>query len=170
MRNSFLLFCKAIVNISLIQSVQELEKDSETRAGGLFVTVWLGVIDLETGHVDACNAGHDYPVIRKQGQYSVEKAPHGPAMAFLPGVPHVGTEFNLEPGDRIILYTDGVVEVVNKDKERFQVTRLLDSLNSAAADASDEEMIENVKNAVDSFAGETPQFDDMTMMSFTWRK
>nr|AHF25275.1 protein serine/threonine phosphatase [uncultured bacterium Contig178] len=154
-----------------VEIITEAEKMlTENNPGGLFVTVWLAVIDLTTGHVDACNAGHDYPAIRKQGKYAIEKAPHGPAMAFLPGVPHVGTDFDLEPGDRIFLYTDGIVEAVNGEGERFGVERLQDTLNAASADASDEELIECIKSAVEKFAGETPQFDDMTMMSFTYRK
>ena len=153
-----------------VEIITEAEKMlTENNPGGLFVTVWLAVIDLATGHVDACNAGHDYPAIRKQGKYAVEKSPHGPAMAFLPGVPHVGTDFDLEPGDRIFLYTDGIVEAVNGEGERFGVERLQDTLNAASADASDEELIECIKSAVEKFAGETPQFDDMTMMSFTYR-
>ena len=153
-----------------VEIITEAEKMlTENNPGGLFVTVWLAVIDLATGHVDACNAGHDYPAIRKQGKYAVKKSPHGPAMAFLPGVPHVGTDFDLEPGDRIFLYTDGIVEAVNGEGERFGVERLQDTLNAASADASDEELIECIKSAVEKFAGETPQFDDMTMMSFTYR-
>lgn len=68
---------------------------AENNPGSLFVTIWLAVIDLESGHVDACNAGHDYPVVRKKGTYSIEESPHGPALAFLPGVPHIGTGFDL---------------------------------------------------------------------------
>jgi len=62
-----------------------------------------------------------------------------------------------------------LVEAVNGEGERFGVERLQDTLNAASADASDEELIECIKSAVEEFAGETPQFDDMTMMSFTYR-
>ena len=113
-----------------VEIITEAEKMlSDNNPDGLFVTAWLAVIDLATGHVDVCNAGHDHPLIRKDGEYTVEKTEHGPAMAFLPGVPHVGSSFDLAPGDRIFLYTDGILEAADSNKERFGVTRLLTTLN-----------------------------------------
>lgn len=140
----------------------------ENNPGGLFVTVWLAVIDLETGHVEVCNAGHDYPMIYREGKYTFEKSAHGPAMAFLPGVPHVGTAFELAPGDRIFLYTDGVTEA-SDGKRRFGTEQLLTTLNETAEVASDQEIIDRVRTAVDRFAGDAPQFDDITMLSFTYK-
>ena len=152
-----------------VEIITEAEKMlSDNNPDGLFVTAWLAVIDLATGHVDVCNAGHDHPLIRKGGEYTVEKTEHGPAMAFLPGVPHVGSSFDLAPGDRIFLYTDGILEAADSNKERFGVTRLLTTLNEAPAEATDEELIDCVRTAVDDFAGDAPQFDDITMLSFTF--
>ena len=152
-----------------VEIITEAEKMlSDNNPDGLFVTAWLAVIDLATGHVDVCNAGHDHPLIRKDGEYTVEKTEHGPAMAFLPGVPHVGSSFDLAPGDRIFLYTDGILEAADSNKERFGVTRLLTTLNEAPAEATDEELIDCVRTAVDDFAGDAPQFDDITMLSFTF--
>ena len=173
----FMGISKAMIKAAAMRSrnpveiITEAERMlNENNPAGLFVTVWLAVIDLETGHVEACNAGHDYPAIRKQGEYTVEKTAHGPAVVFLPGVPHVGTSFDLTPGDRIFLYTDGVVEAVDQTGERFGVPRLVDTLNRIPAEASDAEIVEAVKAAVDSFAGDVSQFDDMTMLSFTYLK
>lgn len=141
---------------------------AEKNAAGMFVTVWLAIIDLNTGHVDVCNAGHDYPAISLKGQdFVVEKAPHGPPVAFLPGVPFTGYEFTLEPGDRIFLYTDGLNEAKRSDGERFGIARMLTVLNSHKNDTN-EQMIAAMKEAVTLFVGSEPQFDDQTMLSFTF--
>ncbi len=142
---------------------------TENNPGGMFVTLWLGVVDLTTGHVEACNAGHDYPAIRKNGVFETNKTPHGPAVSFLPGIPHIGYSFDLEPGDRIFLYTDGVVEALGKNEERFGVSRLCDTLNSSTEGEDDQQTIDKMIAAVDAFAGDTPQFDDITMLCFTYR-
>ena len=173
----FMAISKAMIKAAAMKSrnpveiVTEAESMlSENNPGGLFVTVWLAVIDLMTGHVEVCNAGHDYPAIRRNGSYTAEKSPHGPAVVFLPGVPHVGTSFDLEPGDRIFLYTDGVVEAMDQEGKCFGVPRLLEVLNAVSQDATDAELVEQVKTAVDIFVGEAAQFDDMTMLSFTYRR
>lgn len=144
------------------------EKNSE----GMFVTVYFAIIDLETGHMDICNAGHDYPAVLQKGNgtedaFVIEKTPHGPPIGFIPGSTFVSYELDLKPGDRIFLYTDGVTESKRSDGERFGTGRLLDVLNKNK-DNSCKDMIEAVKTAVDDFAGDEPQFDDMTMLSFTF--
>ena len=172
----FMAISKAMIKACAMQDsdpVQVITKAesmlTENNPGGMFVTAWIAIIDLATGHVEACNAGHDYPAVRRNGKYLIEKTVHGPAVSFLPGVPHVGYGFDLVPGDRIFLYTDGVVEAIDQNKERFGMERIEETLNKAPAEATDAEIIDLVKTAVDSFAGEAPQFDDMTMMSFTYR-
>ena len=140
------------------------EKNSE----GMFVTTWFAIVDLVTGHADVCNAGHDYPAIMKSGQdYVIEKTVHGSPLGFIPDAKHVSYELQLQPGDRIFLYTDGVNESKRSDGTRFEFERLLKVLNSNK-EASDKELVANVKAAVNEFAGDEPQFDDMTMLSFTF--
>ncbi|MBR6173881.1 MAG: PP2C family protein-serine/threonine phosphatase [Eubacterium sp.] len=146
------------------------EKLSEENENGMFITAWLGIIDLTTGEVNACNAGHNYPAIMKKDTeegYQLEKTVHGPPICFLPGVPHVEYSFRLEPGDRLFLYTDGVTEAKNPDGERFGNDRLVKALNEDRA-IGNESLILRIKAAVDHFAGEEPQFDDITMVSFTF--
>ena len=143
---------------------------AEKNMAGMFVTVWLGIIDLTTGHVDVCNAGHDYPAVSLKGQdYVIEKTPHGPPISFIPGVPFTGYEFDLEPGDRIFLYTDGVNEAKRSDGERFGIERMLTVLNEHKND-DNEQLIAAMKESVAMFVGKEPQFDDMTMLSFTFNK
>jgi sigma-B regulation protein RsbU (phosphoserine phosphatase) len=141
-----------------------VEKNSE----GMFVTVWFAIIDLETGKVDVCNAGHDYPAIMKKGQdYVIEKTVHGCPIGFIPGAKQKSYEMTLEPGDRIFLYTDGVNESKRPDGERFGFERLLNELN-LHKEMSDKDLVKTVTAAVYEFAGEEPQFDDMTALSFTF--
>ena len=144
----------------------------DTNAEGMFVTVYFAIIDLVTGHMDICNAGHDYPAVLQKGngdedKFVIEKTPHGPPIGFIPGAQFVSYELDLEPGDRIFLYTDGVTESKRPDGDRFGTNRLLDVLNENK-DNSCKDIIMAVKSAVDDFAGEEPQFDDMTMLSFTY--
>jgi sigma-B regulation protein RsbU (phosphoserine phosphatase) len=142
---------------------------SEKNDAGLFVTLWMAVIDLNTGHVTACNAGHDYPAIMKKGEdFVIEKTPHGPPVAFIPGMEFEGTEFDMKPGDRIFLYTDGLNEAKRSDDERFGTGRMLEVLN-AHKDVDNETMIQLMREAVEEFAGDEPQFDDMTMLGFTFK-
>ncbi len=146
------------------------EKLSETNDAGMFVTAWLGIVDLTTGEVDVCNAGHEFPAILQKSvdeKYRIEKTEHGPAICFLPGMGHVPYHFRLEPGDRIFLYTDGVTEAKALSGERFGNDRLLEALNKDCT-TKDEELIARVKAHVDSFVGEAAQYDDITLVSFTY--
>ena len=150
----------------IIQYTDELI--SEKNAAGMFVTVWMGIIDLENGHVDACNAGHDYPAIMKQSEdFVIEKTPHGPPVAFIPGMAHVGYEFDLKPGERIFLYTDGLNEAKAADGTRFGNDRILKVLNENKT-SDNEKLLFEMKKAVNTFVGDEPQFDDMTMLGFTY--
>jgi len=144
------------------------EKLSEENEMGMFVSVWLGIVDLTTGEVQACNAGHNYPgILHKDTEegYLIEKTEHGPPICFLPGIVHKGYSFRLCPGDRIFLYTDGVTEAKNPEGERFGNDRLIRVLNDDR-EVGNESLIIRVKAAVDHFAGEEPQYDDITMVSF----
>ncbi|MCR5587301.1 MAG: serine/threonine-protein phosphatase [Lachnospiraceae bacterium] len=137
---------------------------------GMFATVWLGIVDMETGHVDVCNCGHDYPAIMKSGEdFVIEKTPHGPPIAFIPGAEFKSISFDLEPGDRIFLYTDGLNEALSKSGKRFGIDRILDVLNSNK-ELDDEAMIGKMREEVIAFADGEPQFDDMTMLGFTFLK
>ena len=142
---------------------------SEKNEAGMFVTVWLGIIDLVTGHVDACNAGHDYPAIMRSSEnYTIEKTKHGAPVGFLPGMEFPEISFDMKPGDRIFLYTDGVTDAKNREEERFGKERLLDVLNAHRND-SDKDTLNAVQNEVSRFMGSESQFDDITMLSFTYK-
>ncbi|MCR4640635.1 MAG: PP2C family protein-serine/threonine phosphatase [Lachnospiraceae bacterium] len=136
----------------------------EGNEAGLFVTVWMAVIDLNTGHAIAVNAGHEKPAIRRKGgQYELIRSKHSPAVATLEGMRYRETEFDLEPGDFLYQYSDGVPEATNKNDELFTTDRMLEALNKNP-DAEPEEQLRNVRIAINEFVGDAPQFDDITML------
>ena len=134
----------------------------------LFVTVWLAVIDLATGKGLAANAGHEHPVIcRADGVFELIKYRHSPAVATMEGIRFKEHEFELRPGDRLFVYTDGVPEATNAASELFGADRMVDSLNRDPS-ASPRTLLANLRADIDAFVGEAPQFDDITMMEFTF--
>ncbi|MBO4429656.1 MAG: SpoIIE family protein phosphatase, partial [Clostridia bacterium] len=134
----------------------------------LFVTVWLAVIDLTTGKGLAANAGHEHPVIRrKDGKYELVVYRHSPAVATMEGVRFREHEFELRPGDRLFVYTDGVPEATNANNELFGNDRMLDALNENP-EATPKELLETVRRRIDEFVGDAPQFDDITMLGFNY--
>ncbi|SNU04465.1 Stage II sporulation protein E (SpoIIE) [Lachnospiraceae bacterium] len=145
------------------------DRITKTSNSGMFVTVWFGIIDLDTGHVDACNAGHDYPaILMETGGFTVEKNVHGSPIAFLPGMPYPEYSFDMKPGHRLFLYTDGLVEAKRHDSSRFGTDRMLEVLN-ANKSADNESLIRIMREEIDKFADGEPQFDDITMLSFSFK-
>ena len=133
-----------------------------------FVTVWLAVLELSTGKGIAANAGHEHPVLKRaDGLYELVEYRHSPPVSLIGKLRFREHEFELKPGDRIFVYTDGVAEAKNLERELFGTDRLLSVLNSDP-DASPQQVLENVKNGIDDFVGEAEQFDDITMLGFTY--
>ncbi len=134
---------------------------------GMFVTAWMGILDLNTGLVKFVNAGHNPPVIKRQatGEYEYLKSRPGLVLAGMEGIPYKINELQLEPGDTIFLYTDGVTEATNSQNELYGEQRLQDCLNATAkSPISMEDICHTVKNDVDKFVAEAPQFDDISML------
>ncbi len=130
----------------------------------LFVTVWLAILDIETGKGVAANAGHEHPAIRRAGgDYELVKYRHSPAVAVMEDICFSDHEFQLYPGDSLYVYTDGVTEASNAQNELFGTQRLLDALNEARGAAADE-VLKNVSRRIDDFVDGAPQFDDITML------
>ena len=142
----------------------------ENNDAGMFVTAWMGILDLKTGHVEFANAGHNPPVIRrKDGSFEYLHSRAGFVLAGMDGVHYRKNELDLEPGDTIYLYTDGVTEATNATPELFGEDRLLNSLNKFGNDADMKELCCSVKADVDEFVAEAPQFDDITMVGLTYK-
>ena len=135
----------------------------------MFVTVWLGIFEISTGRLIAANAGHEYPVIMKpEGQFELIKDKHGFVIGGMEGVKYKEYELQLMPGSKLFLYTDGVPEATNGENELFGTGRMLAALNENTSAAA-EEMLKNVRKAVDGFVKDAEQFDDLTMLGFEYK-
>ena len=144
------------------------EQLCEGNEAELFVTVWLAVIEISTGRGLAANAGHEHPVLRRaDGRYELITYRHSPAVATMEGIRFREHPFEMYPGDRLFVYTDGVPEATNAVNELFGPERMLDALNRDP-DASPEELLHTVRKEIDAFVGDAPQFDDITMMNFCY--
>lgn len=131
----------------------------------MFVTVWLGILEISTGRLICANAGHEYPVLKRAGgDYGLIKDKHGFVLAGMEGTRYKEYEIHMEPGDRLFLYTDGVAEATNAYNELYGTKRMLDALNRNK-DMSCETLLCRMKEEIDTFVGEAPQFDDITMLS-----
>jgi sigma-B regulation protein RsbU (phosphoserine phosphatase) len=135
----------------------------------MFVTVWLGILDTATGLIRAANAGHEYPVVKQpDGIFDLVKDKHGFIIGGMEGMRYKEYELQLAPGAKLFLYTDGVVEATNAEKELFGTQRMLEALN-ADPDAAPEAVLGNVHQAVNSFVKSADQFDDLTMLCLEYR-
>lgn len=140
----------------------------ENNQEGMFVTVWLGILDLNTGKMACANAGHEFPAIRRAGgQFELFKDKHGLVLGAMDMARYREYELAIEPGDSIFVYTDGVAEATNLDNQLFGTERMLDALNRVEG-AECEELLRNVRKEVDEFVGEAPQFDDITMLTLKY--
>ena len=134
----------------------------------MFVTAWVGIMDLETGLMSCSNAGHEYPVFcRAGGEYALVKDVHGLALGAMENVPMKEYTLQMQPGDRLFVYTDGVPEAIDKDEKAFGTGRLVDKLNELREEPQ-KDTLEKVHHDIVKFVGEAEQFDDITMLGFTY--
>ena len=130
----------------------------------MFVTCWMGILDLDRNTVAFANAGHNLPLVRRRnGTFEYFKSSPGFVLGGLEGIRYRPGELALDPGDEIFLYTDGVTEATNARNELYGDGRLRRILNTLG-DASANEICRAVKADVDRFVGKAPQFDDITML------
>ena len=134
----------------------------------MFVTVWLGILEISSGRLTCANAGHEYPVLKKaNGAFGLYKDKHSLAVGAMSGTRYQEYKLQLEKGDKLFLYTDGVPEASDAKEEMFGIERMLNALNSEP-DANPEQMLHNIREAVSGFVNEAEQFDDLTMLGFQY--
>ena len=144
------------------------EQIAENNSESMFVTVWLGILDIPSGKLTAVNAGHEYPIFKKPGGcYELIKDKHGMAVGTMEGIRYREYEMQFEPGSSLFVYSDGLPEANNRAEELFGIARTLAALNENP-DLPPEETLCAVERAVDTFVGDAPQFDDLTMLCFAY--
>ena len=134
----------------------------------MFVTVWLGILEVSTGKLTASNAGHEFPVLKQGDKFELFKDKHGFVLGGMDGMKYKEYEIELTPGSKLFLYTDGVPEATNSENELFGTERMIEALN-IKPDAEPKEILQNVRSSVDSFVKDAEQFDDLTMLCMVYK-
>ena len=170
----FMVIAKTLIKDHAQQGTQPEEVFTEVNRllceandEGMFVTAWMGVLELSTGHLSYVNAGHNPPLLRSGGKYEFLRTRSGFILAGMEGMRYRPASLDLTPGDALYLYTDGVTEAANEDRHLYGDQRLCEILN-AHADSGPETLLKIVKDDVDKFVGTAPQFDDITMLGLRY--
>ena len=140
----------------------------EGNEADMFVTVWAGVLELDSGLLRFVSAGHNPPVLIHEGVPAFVKSANSFVLAGIEDMRYKARELRLEPGDTLFLYTDGVTEATTRKNELYGNQRLLDCL-SGCGGAEVQGVLDRVKASVDSFVRDNEQFDDITMLCAKWR-
>ena len=144
----------------------QISKNNRER---MFVTIWLGILDLKTGRLTATNAGHEYPALKHPGRdFEILRDRHGMFVGVKSGIHYRDYELQMERGSKLFVYTDGVPEATDLNGQMFGMDRLHHALMEAQ-DEAPQRILEHVRRSIDAFVGEAPQFDDITMLCLEFR-
>lgn len=141
---------------------REISSDNESC---MFVTAFCAFIDVHTGMVTYCNAGHNPPFVVAADRVAVLSGANGPALGLSERSAYTAGQLQLADGELLFLYTDGVTEAMNEQQEFFGTERLVQTLGQHRADACSD-LLQGVHDAVTDFAHEMAQSDDMTLLAF----
>ena len=172
----FMMFAKRIIgDFAMIEhNAGEILKRTndllcDNNQADMFITVWIGILEISTGRMMAANAGHEYPAIRRKGGFfELYKDKHGFVIGGMEGISYKEYVLELNPGDKLFVYTDGVPEATAESGEMFGMGRMTAALNRRAS-GSPEQILGSVRSAVDDFVGDAEQFDDLTMMCLEYK-
>ena len=145
---------------ALIMANNELCRNNEE----MFVTVWLGILELPTGHLTFANAGHETPLLRHNGVFSYVQQKSGFILGGMEDIKYKNQELFLRPGDLFFQYTDGVPEATNSSWEQIGKDGVLKIINSHA-EMGGGELLDAMLREVQDFTGDAPQYDDVTMLA-----
>ena len=135
----------------------------------MFVTVWIGILEISSGKMKAGNAGHEYPIIKTpKGRFEILKDSHDFVLGGMENIRYHEYDLEFSPGSKIFLYTDGIPEATDAGNRMFGMDRLLNTLNEAPDD-DPEQLLRNVRAAVDRFVNGAEQFDDLTMLCMEYK-
>ncbi len=158
-----------------IRDIPDLSKAIETANNALcakneadmFVTLWVGILDLQSGNMQYVSAGHNPPVLAQANGAAFLKAKNGFVLAGMEGMIYKENTYMLRPGDLLFLYTDGITEANDKTEALFGEARLLDCFKDADT-LHAQQMLAHVQQSVAAFVQDCDQFDDMTMLCFRY--
>ena len=152
-----------------------LEKTNEALCANnqaeMFVTVWVGILEISTGKMTCANAGHEYPVMytkEDSREFELIKDRHGFVVGGMEHTRYREYELQMKPGDKLFVYTDGLPEATDADGQMFTTEKMVETLNTVAQ-GSPKEVLRTVKDAVNAFVGDAEQFDDLTMLCLEYR-
>ena len=135
----------------------------------MFVTIWVGILEISTGKLTAANAGHEYPVVKNAGDsFKILRDKHGFVIGGMSSAKYTEYELQLKPGTKLFVYTDGVPEATNADGKMFGTDRMLAALNHDPA-AEPKQILKNVRKSIDSFVQGAEKFDDLTMLCLEYK-
>ena len=143
----------------------ELARDNERQ---FFVTAVVGRLDLRSGELTYANAGHPAPLhVGGSGPKALDGAESGPALGIIEGMTYAEASHRLQPGELLLIFTDGVTEAINSRNELYGDARLVASVRGAATRPAGR-IVEAVVEAVNAFAGGQPQEDDITVLALRY--
>lgn len=168
----FMMMAKSLIRSEMKSSAspgQVIEKVNDLLCTknevGMFVTVWLAVIDLRTGDCVSVNAGHENPALKKGNNWELQHYEHDAPVALFNGIPYTEHSSRLSDGDMLFVYTDGVTEALSRSDERFGEDRLICGLNEGDL-SSTQSLIDSIFDQVDRFSDGVEQYDDIGMICF----
>ena len=171
----FMMISKTIIkNFAMlgISASEIMDKSNkalcEQNTTGMFVTVWIGILEISTGKMTCSNAGHEYPAICHNGEFKLLKDKHGLVLGAMDLSVYKEYEIQLDKGDKIFVYTDGVPEATNAEDKQFGTDRTEAALN-IKAEADPKEILKIVRASVDEFVGNAEQYDDLTMVCLEYK-
>ena len=135
----------------------------------MFVTVWMGILELSTGILTASNAGHEYPILKEPGgKFKLFKDRHSFVVGGMEGLKYRSYKIQIAPGSTLFLYTDGLPEATDAKKNMFGTDRILKVLNKKP-NQSPEQILHTMIGAVNNFVKDAEQFDDLTMLCLYYK-
>ncbi len=160
---------RALQGFSPAEVLQNVsEQLLEGNKAGMFSTVWFAILELSTGKGIAANAGHEHPILSRNGtRFEQQEYQHSPPIGAIDGIRFRDHGFQLKAGDTLFVNTDGVSDAVNEGEEMFGVQRILEALNREP-EASPSILVQTVKSTLDRFTGGVEQSDGMTMLAMRY--
>jgi sigma-B regulation protein RsbU (phosphoserine phosphatase) len=165
-----LLRAKAVGDISASEIVGQINKElCIDNDNAMFVTFFLGILNLENGELDFCNAGHNYPYLLKAGK---PPAPldqtHGTPLGLFEDIKYKSGKINIDKGDSLVLYTDGIPEAMDPDGNLFGDPKLSGILKNFDGDHSPEMITKKLLEETKIFENGASQADDITILVLTY--